>query len=98
MTGEKRMTKRQMPKNGEHWHVQYGANVKTDIIVKVIGFSPKHGLINWNQDNFECDRLGEKIWILGSCFVERFSKAPKTRVFTSTVSPLGRDILKGKLK
>lgn len=62
----------EQPKKDENWHVRYGANVKTNVIVKVLKDEPEHGLKNWYQDSFKCDRLGEVVYVTGHNFVERF--------------------------
>ncbi len=78
----------EQPKKGEHWHVQYGANVKTNIIVKVLSSKPEFGLKNWTKDNFLCDRLGEEVMIKGELFKEKLLGVDsKTRVFTNPSRP-----------
>ncbi|MCH8067841.1 MAG: hypothetical protein IID16_01010 [Candidatus Marinimicrobia bacterium] len=78
----------EQPKKNEHWHIQYGANVKTNIIVKVLTDKTEYGLKNWTKDNIKCDRLGEEIMIKGELFVEKFANAePKLRVFSNPSWP-----------
>ena len=68
-------TEREQPKKGEYWHVQYGANTKTNIIVKVVSNVLEFNCANWNKDNFKCSRNGEIISIKGELFVEMFAES-----------------------
>ena len=50
---------------GEYWHVQYGLQEKTNIIVRVVGLSE-------NGKSYECEHKGESVIVDGICFVTRF--------------------------
>lgn len=60
------------PKKNEHWHVQYGTDITTNIIVKIIENKTELNPPNWRKNKFKCDRLGKEIFIDGECFIERF--------------------------
>jgi hypothetical protein len=64
-----------IPKKGEYWKVQYGAEVKTNIIVKLLSDNPEFGVINWTKDNFSCSHNGVEIKVKGELFVELFAEA-----------------------
>ena len=85
------------PKLNDHWHVQYGEAVgkETNIIVKVIENKKQLNPANWRKNKFKCEHQGQHIDIKGEFFVELFLSG--TRIFSSTVSPLGLDILSGRL-
>ncbi len=85
------------PKLNDHWHVQYGEAVgkEYNIIVKVIENKLKLDPPNWRQNGFKCEHKGEIMTVKGEFFVELFLSG--TRVFTDTVSPVGLDILGGRL-
>ena len=69
---------KEAPSKGEHWHVQYGADVKMNILVKVLQDEKELGC-------YKCDRKGEEILVQPDCFVERF--APKQRTFSNPNRP-----------
>jgi len=54
------------PKKGEYWHVQYGIENKTNILVLVKeDYDPKRTCV-------KCDRLGDEVLVDLICFKERF--------------------------
>jgi hypothetical protein len=85
------------PKLNDHWHVQYGEAVgkENNIIVKVIENKKELNPSNWRKNKFKCEHKGQELEIKGEFFVELFLSG--TRVFTDTVSPVGLDILSGRL-
>jgi hypothetical protein len=85
------------PKLNDHWHVQYGEAVgkEYNIIVKVIENKKKLNPQNWRKNKFKCEHKGQELEIKGEFFVELYLSG--TRVFTDTVSPVGLDILSGRL-
>lgn len=62
------------PKKDEYWKVQYGAEVKTNIIVKLLSDNPEFGVINWTKDNFYCSHNGVEIKVKGELFVALFAE------------------------
>jgi hypothetical protein len=85
------------PKLNDHWHVQYGEALgkEYNIIVKVIDNKKELNPPNWRKNKFKCIHKGQEIEIKGEFFVELFLSG--TRVFSDTVSPVGLDILSGRL-
>lgn len=55
-----------IPKKGEYWHVQYGIEKKTNIIVLV-----KEDLQE-GRNCIKCDRLGSEVLVDLDCFIERY--------------------------
>ena len=85
------------PKLNDQWHVQYGEAIgkENNIIVKVIENKKELNPPNWRKNGFKCEHKGEIMTIKGEFFVELFLSG--TRVFDKTVSPVGLDILSGRL-
>ena len=65
----------EQPKKDEYWRVEYGALVKTEIIVQILCDNPEFGAINWYKDDFYCSHNGEPVMIKGELFKERFAEA-----------------------
>lgn len=85
------------PRLNDYWHIRYGEAVgkEINIIARVTEVKKELTPANWRKNTFKCEHKGEELLVNGEFFVERFLSG--LRVFTDTVSPLGVDILNGRI-
>ena len=85
------------PKLNDYWHIRYGEAVgkENNLIVRVAENKKELNPENWRKNKFVCEHKGKELIVSGEFFVEQFLSG--TRVFSDTVSPVGLDILSGRL-
>lgn len=61
------------PQKNEHWHIRYGLDIKTNLIVEVLENRDKEtSPPNWRVSSFKCQHQGDELRVDGMCFIEKF--------------------------
>ena len=87
------------PKLNEIWQIQWGEAVgkEHNALVRIDEDKKELNPPNWRCNQYKCEHKGDELIVGGDRFIEKWADAPKTRLFNRLDSPLGRDIMNGKL-
>ena len=87
------------PKLNEIWQVQWWQAVgkEHNALVRINEDKKELNPPNWRCNVYKCEHKGKELMVLGNTFIERWAAVSKSRVFSRLDSPLGRDIVNGKV-